>query len=617
MNVVFGWYGTRPLTHAECFAPTSTPVSSADALNFATDFSPQTSNLAQQRLFVRFGPTKLVRESIASCQPPAGIRANSAMPRYSIITPYHGEFEYFQRCATGLSKLIAKDQSKVSTRIEWIVLNDDPTMTSRSLEAALPDDLKTKMKMVSDGKQKGPVARFNEGVQMAVNDWIVFLDGRDLIGTNSIAALDHYVGSFQKCRCILSRTIDIDANNREIGSHKLEDDPSYFYERGMMGAHLAAVRRDLMVELGAFDPRCCGCEDLDFVLRTMIREPILLVSDRLYCRRVSAQPQSIAQLEYKARNTNFARKRFLSQFIGERWPAEKRIPASTPGIERFERGICLVRTQGQRFELLAEAIRSIVQQAVPVTPCVIVHGNKATFEMVEHSVSRLGLPVLLLHADKPGRLRGYPFNVALDYLCDHADQFDFICILDDDDIYYPLFAERMTQALTLSRADVVFALTNQREFGWAARAGWQPRPVACLVGGNFIPTNSFIVRVKTLISNGVRFREDLDYLEDWDFLISLMLAGANFHLVPETLSEFRIISDGNRPIKRDPKHYEICRRRVTVRGRLAARLLGLPAFYRSLLDFGFDRVDYAEDEFIHDLSRVQWMFEHEDSRCDG
>ena len=79
-----------------------------------------------------------------------------------------------------------------------------------------------------------------------------------------------------------------------------------------------------------------------------------------------------------------------------------------------------------------------------MTPIIVVHGGERDFRDVETLLSDDGGTVLL-HASeerKPGRLLGYPANVALDYATEETDKFDFITFLDDDDILYPLFAAR-------------------------------------------------------------------------------------------------------------------------------------------------------------------------------
>jgi hypothetical protein len=108
---------------------------------------------------------------------------------------------------------------------------------------------------------------------------------------------------------------------------------------------------------------------------------------------------------------------------------------------------------------------------------------------------------------------------------------------------------------------------------------------------NFIPINSYIVRTDFYLENCIRFKEDYKYLEDWDFLQLLLLAGAKFRSIPEALGEYRIIGDGNTDIKQDPILFKRTSREISAQGALIAKQLGLNYFYQDLLEFGFGRIN--------------------------
>jgi hypothetical protein len=111
-----------------------------------------------------------------------------------------------------------------------------------------------------------------------------------------------------------------------------------------------------------------------------------------------------------------------------------------------------------------------------------------------------------------------------------------------------------------------------------------------------------------VLDNLIRFREDLRYLEDFEFLQSLLIAGAKFSYIPETLSEYRIIGDGNNVIKNDAVRYEHAKKLALARGALIAKLLGLNYFYRDLLQFGFGRINNLSPEKINEVVDVFKLF---------
>jgi glycosyltransferase involved in cell wall biosynthesis len=268
----------------------------------------------------------------------------------------------------------------------------------------------------------------------------------------------------------------------------------------------------------------------------------------------------------------------------------------------------MIRTQGQRYELLEEAVRSVTNQPVAMTPCIIVHGELEALYAVEQWARSLALPAVVLHAPDLSKKRGYPINVGLEYLESHADQYDFVCFLDDDDIIYPLYSERLTSAINLSGADIAVGLSNQRELWVAPEAGHRLLPTSALVAGNFIPIHAFIVRTSYLRQTNVRFREDLHYLEDWDFLLQLLAGGGVFETVNEVVCEYRLIGDGNRQVRTRPEEFELCRWRVLARGSFCAQKLGGGRFCRDLAAFDFESRPALAPHEIRQLMDARSLF---------
>jgi hypothetical protein len=146
----------------------------------------------------------------------------------------------------------------------------------------------------------------------------------------------------------------------------------------------------------------------------------------------------------------------------------------------------------------------------------------------------------------------------------------------------------MLQAMALTGADVVFCRANSRTPWLPTKPAYQQLPSAVLLHGNFIPNNCYIIRTEILLRSGIRAAEDIHYLDDWDFLISLMAAGARFHFLNEMHSEIRIIGDGSRLEKLYPEHYLECEARVMEHALAVAKTLGIEYFYRSIAEFRFD-----------------------------
>ena len=218
----------------------------------------------------------------------------------------------------------------------------------------------------------------------------------------------------------------------------------------------------------------------------------------------------------------------------------------------FSRGVIIIRTQGQRPQLLLEAIHSVRDQTNPLSVVLVVHGDSQAFSAVSKAMAEeVSLGIKILHAPDLSRTRGYPLNVGLNHVCAEARYTGFVAFLDDDDVLYPRFGAAIADALKMPSTDVVYTASNKRALGAQAEPAYHPLPVACLLHENFIPINAYAVRIDSLRAHGVKFDESLEVLEDWNFLHRLLGHSFRFTPLSEYLSEFRLTGDGNTPDKQD------------------------------------------------------------------
>jgi hypothetical protein len=229
-------------------------------------------------------------------------------------------------------------------------------------------------------------------------------------------------------------------------------------------------------------------------------------------------------------------------------------PSETKSVGDFQFG-AIIRTQGKRPALLAEALESLSFQRPECTAVVTVHAPFDKVKEVKAVCRDLSVRHEVLHAEDTNRKRGYPLNVGLSY-CYGMGGFDALFFLDDDDIVYPAFTRRMAQALSACRGDVIYAASNKRYLGRAPEPAYSPLPIARLLLENFIPINSYAIRFSRLAASQPFFDDSMDYTEDWLFLLHLLAQGFRFQALSDTLSEFRIISDGNTEVKRDPMGWD-------------------------------------------------------------
>lgn len=596
-----GWYGGRRLKGDELFAPaTVSPEAQAAsderrahgteriiALYDPNAHSPALDILRQ------VAPTDLIRERFSTV-PPAARPRLTGKPRFSIVTPFHTHIDFFARCAASVDAVMAAELE--AGRVEWIVVNDDPAYGADDLLARVPARARDATRILSDGRNKGIAARTNEACATAMGDWLLFLDCDDELEAKAVPVLDHYVARFPDCRYISSGLIDIDEEGAVL-RFRANSDPTWMFQEGMTVGHLKAIRRDLFRELGGCHAEHSGCQDYDFALRTSLNEPILCIPDYLYRYRWHRSSQSVSRKVRQATNTILVLRDFLRLFADLYGGRTLRPTGADRAVSS---GLCLIRTQGARLELLAEAVASVLRQELKVTPCVLVHGGADSRDKVVGDLAARGLDAEVIQAPVRAKKRGYPLNVGLAHLRQNPEKYDFVCLLDDDDILYPFFSTRLAETMNLTDCDVAVSVATSRVPWERVGAGHTLKPWSALVAGNFITNHSYIARTSFLLENDIWFDETLHYLEDWDFLVSLYRHGARFESLPEALCEYRIIGDGNREQKANPTHYEYCAHVVMKNARAAAAKLGLGRYLRDLAAFDFqEQPPYPSWEIGH------------------
>ncbi|HHX99257.1 TPA: glycosyltransferase family 2 protein [Candidatus Dojkabacteria bacterium] len=216
----------------------------------------------------------------------------------------------------------------------------------------------------------------------------------------------------------------------------------------------------------------------------------------------------------------------------------------------------VLRTQGKGLELeLNNALNSLIAQTYEnLLVLLMIHSNnekiiEKTLSFIKPFQKMLNIKPIVLR-DKQGN-RSYPLNAALKNL-----DCEYLSFLDDDDIYYPNMGSTLIKALedndktfALGRSiDVIERLETNiagEEYLYTvskAKRPYQEFSKPLLLLENFIPFNTFIL--KTSLLDGVKFNEDMTYLEDWDFLKQLILKEEfSFIQLDVPISEYRRRND--------------------------------------------------------------------------
>ena len=276
----------------------------------------------------------------------------------------------------------------------------------------------------------------------------------------------------------------------------------------------------------------------------------------------------VAALEAVARQGNANRE--VYQYVVELHPAPERHRPS-PGLDHAHptprdasnpqiAGLLdvVVRTTEGRLRYLKDALYSLVGLTYPAVRAIVCVDNsssayaEAVRELAVHFEGLLDLVVTEVppHHEQRGR----PLNWGLDQA--HGE---YISFLDDDDVYYPSFGDRLVGRLREHpEATVAYGIGqvvrgDSTEWGFRTvshdRRYAEPFDRAGLFLENYIPFNTLVVRRAAVVEAGIRFDESLPVYEDWAFLRELA-ARFEFEFVDAPISEYRLRTDGSNAASR-------------------------------------------------------------------
>lgn len=223
----------------------------------------------------------------------------------------------------------------------------------------------------------------------------------------------------------------------------------------------------------------------------------------------------------------------------------------------------ILRTTGERPEYLKECLYSLVTQTHKNLDVMVIcdSNNEGLINCTKEGLKHFDhlLSYRFFNIFSNGK-RAVPLNYGLKRV-----KGEYICFLDDDDIFFP-------DHLSL----LVFELSKNDEIGCCysgvqkAHQFWQgnhyktkmiaishnyPFSICRLQYQSFIPNNAFLFRSDLLKNKDLCFDENLNYFEDWDFLIKLSTL-TKFKHIPKITAEIRTRDDQSNATTRDKDGWE-------------------------------------------------------------
>ena len=148
------------------------------------------------------------------------------------------------------------------TYTNWELLLIDDGGTDRSLSIARDFERKdSRIKVISDGQNKGLAIRLNESVKLASGEYYARMDDDDIMGVNRLETQIRYLESHTDVDVLGSSAIIIDSCNNIMGSHDMSDVTTSFIHPTIMG-------KISWFKLNPYADWCRRCQDRELWLRT-------------------------------------------------------------------------------------------------------------------------------------------------------------------------------------------------------------------------------------------------------------------------------------------------------------------------------------------------------------
>lgn len=194
------------------------------------------------------------------------------MPTWSVVIPMFNAASFIEKT------LISVFHQSVSPK-EIIVIDDASTDGSARLAARIDGG---QVHIVSHDVNAGVSVARNTGMQIATGDYVAFLDADDIWDSDHLQELNALAIQFPECRLLSTSFLEVHDNNLPTlatsASAPLRDRRlrriRYFAEAarqiGTVYSSTAAVRKDVILNIGGFEPGLRMGEDLQFWARVAL-----------------------------------------------------------------------------------------------------------------------------------------------------------------------------------------------------------------------------------------------------------------------------------------------------------------------------------------------------------
>jgi len=243
-----------------------------------------------------------------------------------------------------LPQAVASILRQTLTDFEFLIVDDGSTDGSREYLAGLSDP---RVRLILHERNLGAAAARNRGVEEARGDWVAMMDQDDVAFPPRLAR--QFAAAQDRPHVVVWGTYayHIDVRGRVIGLSETGPSTEEEFHRRRAAGHVpqvlhptAFLRRDVVLQVGGYDPRFALCEELELFDRMADQGPVLALPEPLLGYRIHGRSLSARGFLQQRRFTGyvFARRRALLR--GERPPSLEEFFAARdaePVLRRWRR----------------------------------------------------------------------------------------------------------------------------------------------------------------------------------------------------------------------------------------------------------------------------------------
>jgi glycosyltransferase involved in cell wall biosynthesis len=192
------------------------------------------------------------------------VRALASQPLISILTPV------FDTPVPWLREAVESVLAQVYENWELLLIDDGSTAADmlRALPALAARD--RRIRLVRLESHQGISAALNKGLELANGEWVTFLDHDDLLEPDALFQNVRLLQENPRLDLIYSDEDKLTDQGFDSPMLKPDWSPDFFLSCNYL-CHMIFLRRDLVREVGGFQPQFDGSQDYDLLLRVIER----------------------------------------------------------------------------------------------------------------------------------------------------------------------------------------------------------------------------------------------------------------------------------------------------------------------------------------------------------